>query len=96
MLTDAERQVFLNGTGDHLRTRLTHTMEVAGIARNIVRALRRWTRETQGVLITSLLQPAPEVVDMFDTLILMRDGCVVYNGPRDQVMSYLNDINVRK
>jgi dGTPase len=33
-------QVFLNGTGDHLRTRLTHTMEVAAIARNISRALR--------------------------------------------------------
>ncbi|HEY6166844.1 MAG TPA: deoxyguanosinetriphosphate triphosphohydrolase [Verrucomicrobiae bacterium] len=32
-------QVFLNGTGDHLRTRLTHTMEVAAISRNIVRAL---------------------------------------------------------
>jgi len=32
-------QVFLNGTGDHLRTRLTHTMEVACIARNIARAL---------------------------------------------------------
>src|SRR5437867_8381208 len=33
-------QVFLNGTGDHLRTRLTHTMEVAGITRNIARALK--------------------------------------------------------
>src|ERR1051326_2443965 len=33
-------QVFLNGTGDHLRTRLTHTMEVAAIARGITRALR--------------------------------------------------------
>src|SRR5271170_7654873 len=33
-------QVFLNGTGDHLRTRLTHTMEVAAIARNIASALR--------------------------------------------------------
>src|SRR5579863_3024656 len=32
-------QVFLNGTGDHLRTRLTHTMEVAAISRNIARAL---------------------------------------------------------
>jgi dGTPase len=33
-------QVFLNGTGDHLRTRLTHTMEVAAIARNIAQALK--------------------------------------------------------
>jgi dGTPase len=33
-------QVFLNGTGDHLRTRLTHTMEVAAVARNIARALK--------------------------------------------------------
>src|SRR5260221_11334336 len=33
-------QVFLNGTGDHLRTRLTHTMEVAAISRNISSALR--------------------------------------------------------
>jgi len=33
-------QVFLNGTGDHLRTRLTHTMEVAAVARSIARALR--------------------------------------------------------
>ena len=33
-------QVFLNGSGDHLRTRLTHTIEVAAIARNLSSALK--------------------------------------------------------
>ena len=36
---ESKTQVFLNGTGDHLRTRLTHTIEVASISRTIARAL---------------------------------------------------------
>jgi dGTPase len=33
-------QVFISPEGDHYRTRLTHTLEACGIARNVARALR--------------------------------------------------------
>ena len=33
-------QVFVNGTADHYRTRLTHTIEMAAVARTLARALR--------------------------------------------------------
>jgi dGTPase len=33
-------QVFISPEGDHYRTRLTHTIEACGIARNVARALR--------------------------------------------------------
>ncbi|MBV9212637.1 MAG: deoxyguanosinetriphosphate triphosphohydrolase, partial [Actinobacteria bacterium] len=32
-------QVFISPEGDHYRTRLTHTLEAAGIARTVARAL---------------------------------------------------------
>jgi dGTPase len=36
---DGKTQVFLNGKGDHYRTRLTHTIEVATISRTVARTL---------------------------------------------------------
>lgn len=36
---DGKTQVFLSGRGDHYRTRLTHTIEVASVSRTVARAL---------------------------------------------------------
>jgi dGTPase len=52
-------QVFLNGSGDHLRTRLTHTMEVAAIARNIARALRLNEDLTEAIALAHDLGHSP-------------------------------------
>jgi dGTPase len=52
-------QVFLNGSGDHFRTRLTHTMEVAGIARNISRALKLNEDLTEAIALAHDLGHSP-------------------------------------
>ncbi|MCX8089796.1 MAG: deoxyguanosinetriphosphate triphosphohydrolase [Verrucomicrobiae bacterium] len=52
-------QVFLNGTGDHLRTRLTHTMEVASVARAIARALRLNEDLTEAIALAHDLGHSP-------------------------------------
>lgn len=52
-------QVFLNDAGDHYRTRLTHTIEVAGISRNISRALRLNEDLTEAIALAHDLGHSP-------------------------------------
>ncbi|HEX5176694.1 MAG TPA: deoxyguanosinetriphosphate triphosphohydrolase [Chthoniobacteraceae bacterium] len=52
-------QVFLSGTGDHLRTRLTHTIEVASISRTIARALGLNEDLTEAIALAHDLGHAP-------------------------------------
>jgi dGTPase len=68
---ESKTQVFLNGTGDHLRTRLTHTLEVAAIARGIARALRLNEDLTETIALAHDIGHAPfghhgeQVLDRF-------------------------------
>jgi len=42
--------------------------------------------------VVSLLQPTPEVFDMFDELILLSEGRIIYHGPRSYVLQYFESI----
>ena len=56
---------------------------------DITSALRRWTRLMNGSAVVALLQPAPEVYDMFDDIILLREvSCVILH------LAYLIEIDV--
>jgi dGTPase len=50
-------QVFISPEGDHYRTRLTHTLEAAGIARTVARALRLNEDLTEAVALGLPPQP---------------------------------------
>nr|GMC68650.1 ABC transporter G family member 32 isoform X2 [Ipomoea batatas] len=53
----------------------------------IIRYLRHSTRALDGTAIISLLQPAPETFELFDDIILLSEGQIVYQGPREDVVS---------
>lgn len=43
-------------------------------------------------LIISLLQPPPEVFNMFDDVMIFNDGYVIYHGPIDQASAYFEGL----
>ena len=61
---------------------------------DILNALKSWTRVMNGSTMIALLQPTPECFALFDNLILLRQGAVVYDGPIADIQQYMNDIGV--
>ncbi|XP_058002029.1 pleiotropic drug resistance protein 1-like isoform X6 [Hevea brasiliensis] len=54
----------------------------------IVNSLRQSIHILNGTAFVSLLQPAPETYDLFDDIILLSDGQIVYQGPRENVLEF--------
>lgn len=54
----------------------------------IVNSLRQSIHILNGTAVISLLQPAPETYDLFDDIILLSDGQIVYQGPRENVLEF--------
>ncbi|XP_010042280.2 pleiotropic drug resistance protein 3 isoform X3 [Eucalyptus grandis] len=61
----------------------------------IVSCLQQLAHLTDATILVSLLQPAPETFDLFDDLILLVEGKIVYQGPRDQALKFFEDCGFR-
>ncbi|XP_039117422.1 ABC transporter G family member 35-like isoform X1 [Dioscorea cayenensis subsp. rotundata] len=61
----------------------------------IVDSLRHSIHILGGTAVISLLQPAPETYDLFDDIILLSDGQVVYQGPREHVLEFFESMGFR-
>ncbi|KAK7264776.1 hypothetical protein RJT34_32386 [Clitoria ternatea] len=57
----------------------------------IVTCLQQLVHITDATAVLSLLQPAPETYELFDDLILMAEGKIVYHGPRSQALQFFKD-----
>ncbi|OQR89889.1 ATP-binding Cassette (ABC) Superfamily [Thraustotheca clavata] len=55
---------------------------------DIVSASKRLAKVFRKTIVVSLLQPPPEVLDLFDDVLVLNDGYVLYHGPRTEVLEY--------
>lgn len=61
----------------------------------IVNSLRQYVHIMKGTAFISLLQPAPETYDLFDDIVLLSDGLIVYQGPRENVLEFFESMGFR-
>ncbi|XP_027349850.1 pleiotropic drug resistance protein 1-like isoform X3 [Abrus precatorius] len=54
----------------------------------VVNSLKHFIHSLKGTAVVSLLQPAPETYNLFDDIILLSDGQIVYQGPREHVLEF--------
>ncbi|PSS15952.1 Pleiotropic drug resistance protein [Actinidia chinensis var. chinensis] len=54
----------------------------------IVKFMRQMVHIMDLTMIISLLQPAPETYDLFDDVILLSEGQIVYQGPRENILEF--------
>ncbi|KAI8547246.1 hypothetical protein RHMOL_Rhmol07G0179600 [Rhododendron molle] len=79
MLVGPARALFMDEISTGLDTSTTF---------HIVNSIKNSIHILQGTCVISLLQPAPETYDLFDDIILLSDGHIVYQGPREYVLEF--------
>ncbi|KAL5071418.1 hypothetical protein RYX36_022305 [Vicia faba] len=61
----------------------------------IISSIRQSIHILKGTALVSLLQPAPETYELFDDIILLTDGQIVYQGPRENVLEFFESMGFK-
>jgi ABC-type multidrug transport system permease subunit len=86
MITDRS-PVFL---GDEISTGLD-----AASTYDMIETLLHFGRMSNSTRVISLLQPSPETVSLFDDIILLGEGRILYAGPIEDVEGYFADLGFK-
>ncbi|KAK8914331.1 Pleiotropic drug resistance protein 3 [Platanthera zijinensis] len=57
----------------------------------IISCIQQLVQITEITALISLLQPTPETFNLFDDIILMEKGKIVYHGPRELILNFFED-----
>jgi ABC-type multidrug transport system ATPase subunit len=58
----------------------------------IVKCLKHVVHVLEATMVISLLQPPPETFELFDDVIILSEGRIVYQGPRALVLNFFGSI----
>ncbi|KAE9252780.1 ABC transporter G family member 34 [Phytophthora fragariae] len=58
---------------------------------DIIKSMRTWCKTLGGSAVIALLQPTPEVVEMFDDILMINEGHMMYHGPRTEILDYFEE-----
>ncbi|KAM0869668.1 hypothetical protein ACQ4PT_040497 [Festuca glaucescens] len=61
----------------------------------VVRCIQQIVHLGEATVLVSLLQPAPEIFDLFDDVLLLSEGQIVYQGPREYVLEFFEKCGFR-
>ncbi|KAK7279020.1 hypothetical protein RJT34_24062 [Clitoria ternatea] len=61
----------------------------------IVRFMRQMVHIMDVTMIISLLQPAPETYNLFDDIILLSEGKIVYQGPCESILQFFESVGFK-
>ncbi|XP_059643285.1 ABC transporter G family member 32-like isoform X2 [Cornus florida] len=86
LLVGASRVLFMDEISTGLDSSTTH---------QIIKYLKHANHALDGTTVVSLLQPDPETYELFDDIILLCEGQIVYQGPREAALEFFASMGFR-
>ncbi|CAI5716007.1 unnamed protein product [Peronospora destructor] len=62
---------------------------------DIIKTQRSIAKKLRKTVVIALLQPAPEVFELFDDVIILNEGEIMYHGPRKQVVGHFESLGFK-
>jgi ABC-type multidrug transport system ATPase subunit len=86
MVAGAKKTLFMDEISTGLDSSTTY--QIVKCTRNVVHLL-------DGMVLMALLQPAPETFELFDDILLLSEGHVVYLGPRERILEFFESLGFK-
>lgn len=61
----------------------------------IIKFMKQMVHIMDVTMVIALLQPAPETYDLFDDIILLSEGQIVYQGPRENILEFFEYVGFK-